>query len=140
MALGKGHLYRVKRLAAQTLDGGDAAAIGLPGQHGASLHALPVDQDGTAATLTGVTADMGAGEAELFAQHLDQQGATFNLEALGLAIYFNRNVQSGSRKIRRDSGELAQRLLAHHFGQMRAIPSGRMDVFEQIGVVECGDR
>jgi hypothetical protein len=42
-------------------------------QRGAALHRLAVDMHDAGAALAGVAADMGAGQAEVFAQELNQQ-------------------------------------------------------------------
>src|SRR4029453_17749142 len=68
-------------------DGGDLGALGLPGQNqaGADQDAVQVDRAGAAlALLAGV---LGAGEAEAFAQHVQQALALPDVVGLaGLAV------------------------------------------------------
>ena len=54
-------------------------AVGLRRQHGAGLHGAAVDMHRAAAALAGIAADVGAGEAEMVAQQIDQQRAVFDL-------------------------------------------------------------
>ena len=63
----------------QALDRGDLRAVGLHRQHGAGLDRLAVDMHDAGAALAGVAADMGAGQAQLLAQELDQQRARLDL-------------------------------------------------------------
>ena len=70
----------------QTFDGGDARAVGLSRQHGAGFDGLSVEMHGAAAALAGVAAEVRAGQAELLAQQVDEQGPVFALNGLGLAI------------------------------------------------------
>jgi hypothetical protein len=62
------------------------AAVGLHGQHGAGLHRAAVQVDGAGAAVAGLAADMRAGETDLLAQEMDQQGArlhqSFDLAAV----------------------------------------------------------
>jgi len=58
---------------AKPFDGGDRRAVGLDGENGAGLHALPLEQDRAGPAGRGVAADLGAGEAEHVAQVEDQQ-------------------------------------------------------------------
>ena len=53
-------------------DGGNFTAVRLHGEDGAGLDREPVDVDDTGAALAGVAADMRAGEAQLFANVLNQ--------------------------------------------------------------------
>ena len=50
-------------------------AVGLDREHGAGLDRLAVEVDGAGAAMAGLAADMRAGEVELLAQEMDQQGA-----------------------------------------------------------------
>ena len=70
----------------QAFDGGDVRATGLRGQDVARLDGAPVHDDGAGAALGGVAADMGAGEFEVFAQGLHQQGVGGEVKAAGFAI------------------------------------------------------
>jgi hypothetical protein len=54
-------------------------AIGLDGQDGARLDGLTIDQDGARAALAGVAADVGARQAERFAQVVHQEQACLDL-------------------------------------------------------------
>ena len=79
----------------QAFDAGDAPALGLQRQHRAALHRLAVEQHGAGAALAGVAADMGAGQAELLAQHFDQQALGVDLQLHGLAVDFEVQVAHG---------------------------------------------
>ena len=65
----------------QSFDGEHLGAIGLKGEHRARLHALAIEQHGTSAAIAGVAADVGAGQAQLFAQKLHQQACAAQLRA-----------------------------------------------------------
>ena len=81
-------LHRVQFVALRdALDGGDVAAGRLPGQHGAGLHRPAVDMDDAGAALAGVAADMGAGQTQVFAQEMDQQGPVLDLGRDGFAVH-----------------------------------------------------
>lgn len=56
----------------KTFDGGYAKTISLDGEHIAGFHRFAVDEHGTSAALGGVATDVGACEALLLAQKLDQ--------------------------------------------------------------------
>ena len=56
------------------------------GQHGARLHRDAIDQHQAGAALRGVAADMGAGEAQVVAQELDQQRAVLDIGRDRLAV------------------------------------------------------
>jgi hypothetical protein len=69
-------LQRVHRpIGRQRFDRGDLMTFGLHGQHGAALHGLAVEVYGAGAALAGIAADMGAGQVELVADHVAEQGA-----------------------------------------------------------------
>ncbi len=55
-------------------------------EHGAGLDRAAIDVDHAGAALAGVAADMGAGEAEMLAQELDQQRARLDLARHRLAV------------------------------------------------------
>ena len=63
----------------QALDGRDLAAVGLHGEHGAGLHGHAVEQHRAGAAVGGVAADVGAGEAQVLAEQVDQQQARLDL-------------------------------------------------------------
>ena len=64
----------------------DLAAVGLDGEHRAGLHRLAVEQDGAGAAVGGVAADVGAGQAQVLAQEVDQQQARLDLGLRGGAV------------------------------------------------------
>ena len=45
-------------------------AVRLNGQYGAGFHAAPIEMDHAGATLTGITANMGARETKLFPKEM----------------------------------------------------------------------
>ena len=62
-------------------------AGGLRGQHGAGLHRLAVDMDDAGAALRGVAADMGAGQAEILAQEMDEQRSVLDIGRHSFAVH-----------------------------------------------------
>src|SRR4051794_25513854 len=73
-------LHRVQFVAlGDAFDGGDAGARGLSGQHGAGFDRPAVDMDDTGAALAGVAADMGAGQVEVFAEQVDEEGPVLDV-------------------------------------------------------------
>ena len=79
----------------EALDRGDLAAVGLDGEHGAALHALPVEVDGAGAAVAGVAADDGADLAELLAQVVDEQRS--RLDLVGVRHPVDGDVDLGHR-------------------------------------------
>ena len=57
----------------QPLNGQDGGTVGLGGQHRAGLHRCTVQHHGAGATLAGLAASMGAGQAKHIAQVVDEQ-------------------------------------------------------------------
>src|SRR5258707_7183716 len=87
VVLVEGLLHRVELVAgSEALDGGDAGAGDLDGERGARLHRDAIDQHQAGAALRSVAADVGAGQPELLAQHLDKEGAILNLGGRRLAV------------------------------------------------------
>ena len=66
----------------EALDGDNALAVGLRGEHQAGAHRLALDQHGAGAAHTVLAADMGAGEADLVAQEVGKIDA--RLDAAGV--------------------------------------------------------
>jgi hypothetical protein len=89
--------------AGQPLDGGNRRAVGLQGQHGAALDAVPrlvggAHQHRAGTTVAGVAADDGTGLANRVAQVVDQQRARFDVVDVPTAVdrHFNaRGLASG---------------------------------------------
>ena len=54
-------------------------AIGLDREHRARLRAPAVDEDGAGAALAGVAADVRAGQAQLFAEEVDEEHARLDV-------------------------------------------------------------
>ena len=65
----------------------DVGALDLPGEDRAGLHRLAVDVHDAGAALRGVAADMGAGEPQVLAQELHQQGARIDVTGDGFAVH-----------------------------------------------------
>jgi len=85
-------LHRVQRaVLGQALDGRDAAAFGLGGQYRARLDGAAVDVDDARAALAGVAADVGAGQAEMIAQIVNEQGPFLDRGGNGLAVHRHRD-------------------------------------------------
>src|SRR5712691_1380863 len=70
----------------ETFDGGHACAVSLHRQHRARFDGLAVDENRTRAALTGVTADIGSGEAECVAQEMDEEQTWLDLSGLPCAV------------------------------------------------------
>src|SRR3546814_5300554 len=85
-------LHRVQRVTLrQALDGRDVGTFRLDRQHGAALDGIAVVVDDAGAALAGVAAHMGAGEAKLFTQKLNEQGARLDLTLRRLAVHRHGN-------------------------------------------------
>ena len=97
MMLAEHRLHRVQRAVGggQPLDRGDVRALGLQRQHRAGLYRVAVHMHDAGAALAGVAADMGAGQAEMFAQQLDEQRAAFHLDGLALAVHGKAHLRHG---------------------------------------------
>jgi hypothetical protein len=67
-------------------NGGDVAACGLSRQHGAGFYRSPVDMDDAGAALAGITAYMGAGQIEVFAQDVNKEGSILNVYRYSLPV------------------------------------------------------
>ncbi len=82
-------LHRMQRRAVggQPLDGLDLVAVGHDRERGAGLHRLAVEMHDAGAALRGVAADMGAGQAQILAQKLHQQGAGVDIGVDGAAVH-----------------------------------------------------
>src|SRR5262249_54144423 len=63
------------------------AAVGLERQRGAGLHGDAVEMDHAGAALRGVAANMGAGQPQMFAQELDQEGTGIDVGGDGFAVH-----------------------------------------------------
>ena len=81
VVLAEGLLHRMQpAVGGETLDGGDFGAIEGDRECGAGLDGAAVHLDRAAAALAGVTAHMGAGQAQVIAQELDEQRAPLRAE------------------------------------------------------------
>src|SRR5207245_3620475 len=80
MLVPEGLLQRVQLAPhGQALDGRDLGAVGLHGKDGARLDAVAVHLDGTGPAAAGGARDVGAGQARLLANVVDEQRARFDL-------------------------------------------------------------
>ena len=70
----------------QPLDGRDARAVRLDGEHRARLDGPAVDVDGAGAALARVAADVGAGQVEVLAERLDEEPSRLDVELPGRPI------------------------------------------------------
>jgi hypothetical protein len=75
----------------QPLDGQHIGAFQLQRQHRARFHRLAVHQNDAGSALGGVAADMGTGEAEIFAQQLHQKRARIDVDSCGFAVHSQGN-------------------------------------------------
>ena len=88
MIVAERRLHRVQFVAlGDALDGGDIGAGGLAGQHGAGFDRAAVDMDDAGAALAGVAADMGAGQVEIFAQEMNEEGPVLDIGGDRLAVH-----------------------------------------------------
>ena len=80
MLLAEGRLQCVQlSVLLQALDGGHLLSVALDGQAGARLDGLAVHQDGAGAAQGRLAADVGAGQVELVAQKMAEQGPWFHV-------------------------------------------------------------
>src|SRR4029078_11574089 len=76
----EGRLHRVQFVAlCNALDGGDAGAGGLADHDRAGFYRPAVDVDDAGAALAGVAADMRAGQVQVVAQEMDEEGSVLDL-------------------------------------------------------------
>jgi hypothetical protein len=106
-------LHRVQLAAlGDAFDGGDAGTCGLCRQHGAGFHCVAVHMDDAGSALAAIAADMRAGQTQIFAQQIHQQGASTSTETalpfiISLTVDTTRShVGTSSRTVRR-AGDLA---------------------------------
>ena len=85
--LDEGRLQRMQMLGiAQPLDGDDRAAAALLGEQDAGIHRLAVEQHGADAAFGLEAVLLGAGHAELAAQHVQQRPVRLDHELVALAV------------------------------------------------------
>src|SRR3990172_8042515 len=77
--------------AGEGLDGLDARPVGLDGEHHAGLDRQAVLDDGARAAVSGVAADMGAGEIRVLANEVDGGPPCLDLPLVELAVDLDRN-------------------------------------------------
>src|SRR6266513_4997240 len=82
------------RAAAEALDRFHRAALALGGQHQAGKLRCAVDQHGAGAALAQLAAVLGAGEAEVLAQHLEQRLVAGEGQLDGLAVDAQAQLQA----------------------------------------------
>ena len=89
VVLAESLLHRMQRAIrfGQALDGGDLGALTLQRERGAGLGRDAVDMNDASAALRGVAADMRAGQPQILAQELHQQGARFDVAGDGFAVH-----------------------------------------------------
>src|SRR6266850_6607460 len=81
-------LHRVQLAAPrQALDGGDAGAVQLRDELQAGVHPLAVDDHGASPALPQVAALLGAGEAQVLPQGVEQDDARLDAQGAGLAVH-----------------------------------------------------
>ena len=91
--LAEGFLHRMQRRAVggKPLDRLHLVAVGHHRKRGAGLHRLAVEMHDAGAALRGVAADMGAGQPQIFAQELHQQGTGIDIGVDGVAVHDHGN-------------------------------------------------
>ena len=81
-------LHRMKlAVPGKPLDRRHRAAVDLNRKQAAGFDGLAVDMNDASAALAGVAADMCAGQFQLFAQEIDEQGPFFNIRGDGRAVH-----------------------------------------------------
>src|SRR5579862_7842647 len=91
VVLAKRCLHRMQFLALRkTFDRHHARPVHLSCEHGAALCRIAVDVDDASTTLAGIAADMSAGQTEMLAQELHQQGPWLDLAGFRLAVHRDR--------------------------------------------------
>src|SRR6266550_6596776 len=82
-------LHRMQRPVrlSQSFDRGNLRAFALQSESGAGFSSNTVDMNDASTTLGGITPDMGAGQAQIFAQELHQQGARFYIPGDGFSVH-----------------------------------------------------
>src|SRR5690606_39012287 len=86
----------------QTFDRGDGGSVRLDGEHGAGLDRLAVDQHRASPAVAGFAADVGAGEALILTQEVDQQSSWFHLGGDAASVDRHRDLHPTS-SVRRHS-------------------------------------
>src|SRR2546423_737083 len=91
--LHEAHLHGVElSVLLHVLDGAHLVAASHRGEHGARLHGLAVHEHGAGAAVAGVAAPVGAGEAQVLAQEVDEQQARLDLLGDLLAVDRHRHL------------------------------------------------
>ena len=67
-------------------------AVGLDREDRAGLRAPAVDEDGAGAALTGVAADVRAGQTQVFAEEVDEEHARVDVSLAHLAVDGHRDL------------------------------------------------
>src|ERR1700761_3352922 len=74
-------LHRMQLVAlGDAFDGGDVRVRGLSGQHRAGFHRAAVDMDDASTALAGVATDVSAGQVQIVAQEMHEQGAVLDVD------------------------------------------------------------
>jgi hypothetical protein len=88
-------LHRVElAVLLQPLDGLDVVPAGHRGEHRAGLDRLAVHPDDAHAAVARVAAPVGAGEAEVVAQEVDEQQPALDLPGHGVAVDGHRHLHA----------------------------------------------
>ena len=96
MLLPEPFLQRVQlAVLGETFDRRHRRAVRLDGEYGAGLGAAPVHQHRAGAALAGVATHVGAGEVEVFAQEMDEQGTWLDVGRAHLAVDGYRHLGHG---------------------------------------------
>jgi hypothetical protein len=70
----------------ETFDGGYLRSIRLRGENRARLDRIAIDQDRAGAALPGIAANVGASQAEIIANEIDQQRTRIDVGGCCLAV------------------------------------------------------
>jgi hypothetical protein len=87
-------LHRMQRRAigGKPLDGPDLVAVSHHRKRGAGLDGLAVEMHDAGAALRGIAADMGAGQPQILAQKLHQEGAGVDIGIDGITVHDQGNL------------------------------------------------
>ncbi len=94
--LTEGGLHGMQRAAVgHAFNGGDLLIFRLHGEQRTGFYWLAVQVHGACAALAGIAADVGAGEAQLFAQDVNQQRARLDVDRVRGSVDGERNLHAG---------------------------------------------
>ena len=99
VVIDEGLLHRMQRAVrlGEAFDGGDLLALDARGERQARQHAAAVDQHRAGAALAMVAALLGAGQADVLAQRVEQRGPHVERQLMALAVDAHRDLEGVRR-------------------------------------------